>query len=242
MPAEQEKKDDGCFATTFERKYYRRGGAFVKRSLRPREFRTGYRGLHVPRLNTERLMNEAESLRFIRLHTEIPVPKVYCDFEDDDAYYLITEYVEGVGMSELTDDQKAVVRKELEGHLTTLKNLKSNRIGGPSGIVIPPDRALRSTDTDTWSLRLSDWDEYVFCHNDLSQQNIIVNPDTLRIEAIIDWEYAGFFPPYFEWPFFNRLGSSVATNDEYDDSPDLLEFLTSQIGFQEYGLKAPIPD
>ncbi|CRJ80257.1 hypothetical protein BN1708_000200 [Verticillium longisporum] len=173
MTAKQEEQDEGCFATTFERKYYSRNGAFVKRSLQPREFRTGYRGLHIPRLNKERLMNEAESLRFIRSHTDIPVPTVYCDFQDDEAYYLITEYVEGVGMSELAEDQKATVREEL-------------------------------------------------------QQNVVVNPETLRINAIVDWEYAGFFPPRFEWPFFNRLGPSVAIHDEIDDASSILEFLTSQ--------------
>ncbi|KAG7140435.1 hypothetical protein HYQ45_002738 [Verticillium longisporum] len=167
MTAKQEEQDGGCFATTFERKHYSRNGAFVKRSLRPREFRTGYRGLHIPRLNKERLMNEAESLRFIRSHTDVPVPTVYCDFQDDEAYYLITEYVEGVGMSELAEDQKAT-------------------------------------------------------------QNVVVNPETLRINAIIDWEYAGFFPPRFEWPFFNRLGPSVAIHDEIDDASSILEFLTSQ--------------
>lgn len=60
-------------------------------------------------------MNEAESLRFIRSHTDVPVPTVYCDFQDDEAYYLITEYVEGVGMSELAEDQKATVRERAPG-------------------------------------------------------------------------------------------------------------------------------
>src|SRR3954465_3244944 len=69
MSTEQEAREDGCFAVTYERKYYHRGGAFIKKSLRPKEFRTGYRGLHVPRLNKESLMNEAESLRYIRRNT-----------------------------------------------------------------------------------------------------------------------------------------------------------------------------
>ena len=218
-------QEDGCFATTFERKYYHRGGSFVKRCLRPKEFRSGYRGLHMPRLRKESLMNEAESLRYIRLHTNIPVPTVYCDFEDDDAYYLITEYIEGVSMSELSEDQKTSVREELQSYLATLKMLKSKRVGGPSGIVIPPHRVMRRTERDNWCLRPSDHDEYVFCHNDLSQQNIIVDPVTLKINAIIDWEYAGFYPPRFEWPFYNRLGPSSAINGEADDTPELLEFL-----------------
>ena len=53
---------------------YHRGGSFVKRSLRPKEFLTGVKGLRVPRLGVERLKNEAEALRYIRQHTNIPVP------------------------------------------------------------------------------------------------------------------------------------------------------------------------
>lgn len=225
MVAEAEVREDGCFAVTFERKYYHRGGAFIKRSLKPKEFRVGFRGLYVPRLRKQRLENEAESLRYIRRHTDIPVPTVYCDFEDDDAYYLVTEYVEGVAMSELQEDQKVTVRKELEGHLEKLKALKSNQLGGPSGIVIPPYRVFQHTECDKWHLQTSGQEDYVFCHNDLSQQNVIVNPDTLKINAIIDWEYAGFYPAYFEWPFYTRLGPSSAINSEIDDSKDLLAFL-----------------
>lgn len=98
MDPNKDDRDPGCFATTFERKYYCRDNAFIKRTLRAKEFRTGFRGLHVPRLNKERLMNEAASLRFICSKTNIPVPKVLCDFEDDGAYYLITEYIDGVDM------------------------------------------------------------------------------------------------------------------------------------------------
>ncbi|POR32124.1 Uncharacterized protein TPAR_07663 [Tolypocladium paradoxum] len=221
-------QEEGCIATTFERKYYHLGSIFIKRSLRPNEFRTGYRGLHVPRLGKERLMNEAKSLQFIQQHTNIPVPTVYCHFEDDGAYYLITEYIEGVSMSELPEGQKAIVREELKIYRAKLKTLKSCRLGGPAGIVIPPYRVLRHTETDYWDLRPSSHNEYVFCHNDLSQQNIIVYPDTLKIRAIIDWEYAGFFPPRFEYPFYNRLGPSSAIDGEVDDSLNLLRFLHSE--------------
>jgi aminoglycoside phosphotransferase len=228
MSKNQEALEEGCFAITFERKYYRRGECFIKRCLRPGEFRTGFRGLHIPRLRKESIMNEAESLRYIRDHTNIPVPRVYCDFEDQDAHYLIVEYVEGVSMSDLTDEQKTVVCSELRGHLATLKTLTSNRLGGPSGIVIPPYRVLRRTELNYWHLKPSDHNEYVFCHNDLSQHNVIVDPDTLKINAIIDWEYAGFYPARFEWPFYTKLGPSLPGIDEVDDSFELLEFLKSQ--------------
>lgn len=178
-------------------------------------------------------MNEAESLRFIRKHTDIPVPTVYCDFEDDEAYYLVEEYIDGASMSDLSDDEKGIVCLELQTHLTTLRTLKSNRIGGPMGIVIPPYRVMRRTDNDVWALRASSFEEYVFCHNDLSQQNVIVDPVTLRIKAIIDWEYAGFYPSFFEWPFYNRLGPSSAMEGESDDASKLLDFLHSHMDVGE---------
>lgn len=55
--------------------------------------------------------------------------------------------------------------------------------------------------------KTSDKEEYAFCHNDLSQANIIVGPETLKIKAIVDWEYAGFWP---EWVQDAHLGESWA--------------------------------
>ncbi|KAH6623339.1 kinase-like domain-containing protein [Chaetomium tenue] len=241
-----ERHEEGCFARTFERKYYHRGVAFIKRSLRPREFRTNQRGdLHIPRANGERIKNEADTLRYIREHTDIPVPTVYADFEDDGAYYLVVEYIEGVCMADLTEDQKEVVELELDGHLNTLGGLRSNRVGGPSGIVIPPYRVMRRTVTvmaacsrpagfvtrtekDSWNPRPSRKKRFVFCHNDLSQHNVIVDPDTLKVKAIVDWEYAGFYPGCFEMLFYQRKGPSVALPDEMDDSALLLTFRFSE--------------
>lgn len=33
--------------------------------------------------------------------------------------------------------------------------------------------------------------------------NIIVDPETLQIRAIVDWEHAGFWPAYFEGTVYN---------------------------------------
>lgn len=46
-------------------------------------------------------------------------------------------------------------------------------------------------------------EDLLFCHNDLSTHNIIVDPETLNVKAIIDWEYVGFFPAEFEAMFFS---------------------------------------
>jgi len=189
-------------AVTFERGYYVRDGLFIKRSLRPSEYGTSLNGkLYIPRLGKERLQNEAESLRLIRRVSNIPVPTLYGAFEVDGAYFVITKYIDGVSMSDLSEDQKKVVHVELNQHIATLHAIRSNTIGGPLEIVIPPYRVMDSTENDTWTLQPSASEEYVFCHNDLSQPNIIVDPDTLKINAIIDWEYAGFFPECFEGHF-----------------------------------------
>jgi aminoglycoside phosphotransferase (APT) family kinase protein len=89
-------------------------------------------------------------------------------------------------MHELDDAQRETVQRELEGPIATLQSLKSSRIGGPSGIVIPPYRALSKTFRSEWDLTPFEREELVFCHNDLSQQNVKVDPETLKITAIID--------------------------------------------------------
>lgn len=37
----------------------------------------------------------------------------------------------------------------------------------------------------------------MFSVNDLSQPNIVVDPESSKMQAIIDWDYAGFFPENF---------------------------------------------
>lgn len=185
---------------------------------------------HVPRLNKERLQNEAACLRFIgRVCPEIPVPRLYGAFEVNGSFLLITEYVQGVGMMRLEEGEKRVVTGELLGFLATLHSIKSNITGSPEaeGPVIPPYRAMTADDKDTWPRRTSpSGEEYVFCHNDLSQANIIVDPETLKIKAMVDWEYAGFWPEWFEMRIWERVGPSVALEKygERDDVPALLSF------------------
>lgn len=53
--------------------------------------------------------------------------------------------------------------------------------------------------------------------------------------AILDWEYAGFFPVWFEKRFFERRGPSVALDGEEDDSERIVEFLNSQVCFVGVG-------
>ncbi len=76
-----------------------------------------------------------------------------------------------------------------------------------------------------WKMKPSESEELVFCHNDLSTNNVIVDPVTLKVNAIIDWEYAGFYPAQFEGKFFKRVGPSVALEGEENDEDRLLDIM-----------------
>jgi len=174
----------------------------------------------------ERVKNEVASINFIKEHTSIPVPNVRCAFEDNGRYYIVTDIVPGVTMAELAEEQKATVMEELEGYIEQMHSLKSKVLGGVLGDVCIPFRLIDHVDLFIFhNLPEAETAEYVFCHNDLSQHNILVDKETLKINAIIDWEYAGFFPLEFDSPFYLRSGPSVAIGDEVDDTAKLLGFL-----------------
>lgn len=168
-------------------------------------------------------------MQFVKKKTEIPVPKLYGVFEEDDAVTVKTEYVEGVGMNSLDEAQRKEVENELELHLHTLRGLRSSVIGGPSGLVVPPYRVTLHSERDDWVLKEQQSDVIVFCHNDLSMHGIIVDPDTLKINAIVDWEYAGFHPAFFERRFFLRKGPSVALESEEEDALQIFGYLEAQL-------------
>ena len=179
-------------------------------------------------MNKQRLINEAACLDLIAAKTNIPVPTLLGDFEDAGAYYLLLSFVPGVEMADLSEKDKEVVKQELQIHLATLRALKSNRVGGPTGIVSPPYRVSQRIENERWDVPEAVTDEeYVFCHNDLSQYNVLVDPESLRINAVIDWEYAGFWPEWFEMPLWRRVGPSGALEEcgEVDDTEKLVSWL-----------------
>lgn len=201
---------------------------FLKRSLGPGEYKLDYRGhIHVPYDNQNRLKNEAASLRFIKSKTHIPVPNVLDAYEYNGSFYLWTELVPGIPMEELLPLDQATVMVEIEQHLCTLQNLRSKIIGGPTGIICPPIWVTQNFSRDkNWVSKSSATDDFVFCHNDLSQSNIIVNAKTLKITSIIDWEFAGYFPRFFEAPFFRDPRPSGAQVKDLTDNALLVDFLS----------------
>lgn len=211
-----DRREPCCSAVLADKKYLHVGGFFMKRTLRPHEWQSNSKNVVIvpPTTYPQRWKTDAAILRFLRKKTNIPLPPVECTFEDDGAFYFQSQFVEGVSMRELEHKDKEVVMKEVEQHVATLQTLRSEFPGVPGeSLLCPPQRVT----SNQWKIN-SCWrpkgikGDYVFCHNDLGQHNVIVDPQTLKIRAIIDWEFGGFWPQWFEKPFWKRPGPSVALN------------------------------
>jgi hypothetical protein len=131
-----------------------------------------------------------------------------------------------------------VVTEELLQHVATLKSLRSDTPGVPGAhevgdlsqsLLCAPYRVANAhwKPTTCWRPRSGVKGDFVFCHNDLGQHNVIVDPGTLKIKAIIDWEFGGFWPEWFERPYWERPGPSCALEGEEDDQERCREWLGS---------------
>ncbi|KAI9818960.1 MAG: hypothetical protein M1832_004128 [Thelocarpon impressellum] len=254
--------DPCCFGYLTDRKYFRIGSIFMKRTLRPHEQRRAPPP-HLPpdppkESHVRRWTNEGAALTFLaRVAPSVPVPRFLGAYHDDGAFCFMSEWVDGVSMAELPPPDKKIVMRELRRHLATLRSLRSKILGGLSfgGFICPPYRVL----SDGWAPCHSAWSPrpispscfpptfpgalasstraeraletaapYVFVHNDLGQHNVLVDPRSLKITAILDWEYAGFWPVWFDRDFWKRPGPSVALAGEVDDTEFLRRWLVER--------------
>jgi hypothetical protein len=173
----------------WERKYYElqhiEANTFVKRSLSPGEWACNIADeLFVLRMGMELLINEAAAIHFVRRNTCIPVPTVRCAFEDHGWFYLITDMVPGVVRVNFSPHQKAVVTEELSGYLECgqwrPRRWVVSWVMHVYHTALPwPFRMMQEAFLNL-TIPLS---TYVLCYNDLSQYNIIVDEETLKINA-----------------------------------------------------------
>lgn len=204
-----------------QRHYLRTDTTFVKRELRQHEKVRDIYGKLIENPSTrERLQNEVKALRFISSNTSIPVPEVLDFYIDNGAYVLVTKRVFGETLDNIEPHDKAEAVENVDKFLQQivlpqLQELRSSRLGSLVGPVIPP---LRVTDRDKrpfWPSKVAASDEYVFCHNDLAQHNIMVDPKTLQPLAILDWEYSGFYPPGFESYLWYRPYNEQVVDEQH---------------------------
>lgn len=165
---------------------------------------------------------EMSMMDYIRKNTTIPVPKILEFREDDDMVEIIMERVHGTTLREalntLSTQNLLKICDQLHGYIRQMQSLKNNTINNQSTDIFYPKPYNDMVDTkdfnDYWFDRLSGIlhkdkvefirpllrDDYdlVFCHGDLNVDNILVDDD-LNICCILDWEYAGFFPVFWEY-------------------------------------------
>jgi len=225
-----DSREPGCWAVLADRKYYHVGNLCIKRTLRRHEWQSAINGALAvpPTAIPQRWKTDAAILQYLSKTTNIPLPRFQCIFEDDGAFYHCTEYVPGVSMKKLSEDEKRVVMEELQQHVETLRSLRSDTPGVPGESLMCPPQRITSNQwkaDSCWQPREDKKGSYVFCHNDLGQHNVIVDPETLKITAIIDWEFGGFWPEWFERPFWERPGPSTALDGEKDDVERCREWL-----------------
>ncbi|KAH0592758.1 hypothetical protein MHUMG1_09403 [Metarhizium humberi] len=215
-----DRREPGCTVVLADKKYFHVGNWFMKRTLREHEWQSVFGTILIvpPRTYPQRWKNDAAILRFLRKETDIPLPPAECTFEDDRAFYFQSQYIDGIRMEKLAQQDKEVVMKEIERHVTTLQALRSDLPGVPGeSLLCPPGRVTGIYWKVNSCWRPREKGEYVFCHNDLREHNVIVDPETLKIRAIINWEFGGFWPAWFERPFWKRRGLSMAAEGEEDD-------------------------
>ena len=112
-------------------------------------------------------------------------------------------------MQELKPEEQRKVMPQIRDYLQELRKLHSDKLGGPSGFIFPPQAIVsRPGRCKSWSQTNTFTSDFVFCHRDLSQSNLHFNPDTLELVAISNWEYGGFYPESHELPFFESSKKS----------------------------------
>lgn len=159
--------------------------------------------------NHERIGNEAKALQLISDRTTIPVPKLI-DYgtHPDGRQYLVTELVRGKPLKEFigNDGAETAYANALDFVENTLmpqlEKLRSNE-RGIDGFVMPPCWICPDVEPPwkgktSWKTLPLKEPGYIFQHGDIAAHNIMMDETTLQVIALIDWEYAGFFPPGME--------------------------------------------
>ncbi|OCK82908.1 hypothetical protein K432DRAFT_390881 [Lepidopterella palustris CBS 459.81] len=123
-------------------------------ALRPREWQVrAMKGtMNFPRLGRAHILDEAAALKYVKEKSDIHVLTLYGCLDDNDANYLVTNYVNGVSTNSLTGDKGEIVKKELESHVQTLHSLLTPKLAGVSGHVVPPYEAMQKMFRDDWDL------------------------------------------------------------------------------------------
>lgn len=194
---------------------------------------------------------EAQTLQFIKKSTTIPVPDALIS---DQPNAIVMDYVEGCNLQDcwtrLSSEERQGIAKQMCDIIQQLRGLQGNYIGAVNrGPAVDMRRStytggpfdsekefneflLSNMTSSTPSLyrsaiqqKLRRDHKLVFSHADLNLRNIIVRDGV--IVALLDWEYAGWYPEYWEFVKFcaaschdrewHNLGPTIFSTTYPDD-------------------------
>jgi hypothetical protein len=174
-----------------QREFAMGNGVFTKGQLKPSELLCNPANILLPE---ERLKNKYAALCYIRQNTTIPVPQIISFGKDENgSLKLVTGFVAEKMLEEFDDEHQELafkaVDEQMERHIRPeLHKLQRNSVGIVDGNLPAsvPNPVLYKTMQPSWKRVTSEDSSFVFCHNDLSGHNIILDPDTCEIIAIVD--------------------------------------------------------
>ncbi|KAF9479750.1 kinase-like protein [Pholiota conissans] len=171
-------------------------------------------------------LEEARVMHFIRIHTDIPVPRVHMVFERAGDFYNVMDHIPGDRLSRIygssAEDLQNIARQlaEIIQQIKSLSIPQQSVIGSwnarpfqntwfkplPWHQNVAPSSVFSTVTefNDYWirrsKLRVSssfvDNTKIVLSHGDLNGANIIVRNG--EIAAILDWDTFGWYPEFWE--------------------------------------------
>ena len=219
---------------------------FTLRLYKPLDFRVQKIGDKIVKWSQTTCLREALAMEFVRQNTKVPVPRVFDVLQKDGRTYIVMEYITGKMLasvwSELTTEQKTDVLYQLKEHMKELRSLQPTRPGrvetiegsacfdsrlGPNldsydsveafqerlGYKYVPVQYLQYQ--EAFSRVANKKYKTVFTHGDFCLHNVLVRDN--KVVAIIDWEFAGWWPEYWEYT------QGVASNYRYPEFKEMLK-------------------
>lgn len=179
------------------------------------------------------------------VYTKIPAPICICE-EDDllGAPFYLMERVKGLilrnkvpeGMTMTTDSFRRLSVNTIDNlamlHQLDIKTSGLSDLGKPEGYVqrqvegwikryfnAETDEIKAMNETATWmQSNIPPETQVAFIHNDYKYDNLVLDPETLEIKALLDWEMATVGDPLMD------LGTSLGYWAEQGDHPALKSF------------------
>jgi aminoglycoside phosphotransferase len=152
----------------------------------------------------KRLQNEIAALQFLGSHPKIPTPELLFHSVTSKHVCLVTDAIDGVHVRDLQDlEDFRSACAEIDEIKERLGDIVRQNAGSFIGDVFFNE--VMSCTLNKRKVKIFDDDTihgYPLCHGDLYASNIIVDPMSGRVKALIDWEYAGYFPAILDPPCF----------------------------------------